>query len=701
MRKTCSGCFVTIATHEPVISITDQDNKVKYYHKKQGCFFYILKALHEHLQTYINQYKTGTLGIRIPDNFTDLDQVKETIQTLIDKINKSAWITDKIKLIAPLYLLAYSIGGFHPEIPDDQAEPVKQLIQSTIEAAEKNPLYKFHPINIFAEPPPPPPPALKPITLPAATITPPPRIDEPTPAARNPIGDSCPTDLTKALQAFNQMRTDALAIAEAPIRFEVDRSIETACTDCLSVIYFNPQPFEEGNNILGFGTGYHEAGHIRHSRRLHDILASPEIADDQIISTIINLIMDRHDDWHTAQAAPGFARTLRRRLGFLFPRRIIKDVWEDFFLACKKHTRPRTPAAKRSIRILRRMHAANQWDKPAIIKAARKIKEILSHHQPSYMLQQQQQNFINLYLQLKGREKGYTLNTSQKSKFSQHLRNILHQTRQVELKRLQKFMRNTAGGFCSVPPYPTNLDRIVITKLNHSSPYYQHYFDHVKAYIDPFLRALQRIDSPVETNLPFQEKGDLDLNNLTSLVTGFNDCFCQTTLETDIDLEVHLCIDQSGSMSGSKIRYAIMLATLFNAGIVRKRELIDGYIWGYRGACDTAEIFQYGQCRSHHPVAEAKADIANADHEMLQVVCQAMRCSRRRRKVVFMVGDDGPSDPTKVKNLSSKMAAKGIPVIHIMVGVHAAPRIYSFELLFDNFPELIKSFSQIFSAVLK
>lgn len=516
-----------------------------------------------------------------------------------------------------------------------------------------------------------------------------------------PKEDMSEKDLRITQSIISQMRTDMLAITQKPFSLIISRETEVAGTDCLSQIHFNPAPFEQGKIDLGYGTGYHEAGHIKYSSKLYDAKLK---AGDEITGHIVNLIMDRHDDYLNAKDAPGFSDTLRLRLKEYFPGHRGRNPWEDFAFACKKWTRPRFPASVQAMKIVKKLHREESWNTQAVVEAAQKIRDILSKDLPPIKQYQQEEGFMLYMRGIDQIERGPRLTPKQIQQIKQLQKNILQVERKDELGALQKFLaqakKNQGNQPCSIPPHQLNLTKTEIIKPSKDAGKYQEVLSNINNHVNALRNALERIDSPVESTVRFQEEGELDHLNLSRLVLGFKDCFETTVMERDLDVEIHLALDQSGSMMGKKINYARQLGVLFNEAILSKKTFIDGHIWGYYSN-DQAIIYDYGSCTKNNPVVTAQADGGNADWEMLSIIAKNLAKSRRQQKVIIVVGDDGPSDSQKVNQLATKLAGHGIPTIHIMVGVFAAPKIYPVELLFQDFPELIQNFGKILLTILK
>ena len=86
---------------------------------------------------------------------------------------------------------------------------------------------------------------------------------------------------------------------------------------------------------------------------------------------------------------------------------------------------------------------------------------------------------------------------------------------------------------------------------------------------------------------------------------------------------------------------------------------------------------------------------------MLGYVGAHIMKSRRRQKIILVVCDTGPDDIKEVNRVAMELEARGIIVIHLLVGVHATPRIYPHEVLFATMEELVKEFGTLLRRIFR
>lgn len=94
-------------------------------------------------------------------------------------------------------------------------------------------------------------------------------------------------------------------------------------------------------------------------------------------------------------------------------------------------------------------------------------------------------------------------------------------------------------------------------------------------------------------------------------------------------------------------------------------------------------------------------EAGNSDTHMLTVAAQKLRESKRKRKVLIMLCDDGPDDLKLAARIARELKEQGIIVIHMFVGVHGTPNIYPTELLFSTMEDCLNSFGDILETVVK
>jgi len=212
---------------------------------------------------------------------------------------------------------------------------------------------------------------------------------------------------------------DVAMLIGRPFRFIWDPTIETASTDCLAEVRVAPRPFIEGEREVGYGTVYHETGHIRASPYGARLLTKAHQEGGQVLQHLANIVLDRKDDYETAEHAPGFADVLRRRLLSICTMarrkryadvltgmspdaqaRFLRhappgDAYEDFFLVAKWHKRPRFRATRRAMKLLlqKRLRQAGFQE---LLWITKRVREILGDL-PEQDTPQAEEGLIALY----------------------------------------------------------------------------------------------------------------------------------------------------------------------------------------------------------------------------------------------------------------------------------------------------------------
>lgn len=210
-----------------------------------------------------------------------------------------------------------------------------------------------------------------------------------------------------------------VAITGRPVRLIWDRTNPTAATDCVAQIWMNPGFFlsdDERMQRTGWGTGYHECGHIRNSPYGTRLMAQAYADGGATRRHLMNIIVDRKDDALTSMQNPGFAPCLRDRMlyiGTMSLREQYRDLvcdlfeteeelakflrnwrpktpFEDFFFAAKWGKRPRHKATHKAMKYvsMRKLLSARPDE---LLQICEKVHMILgeperseqdAHHEP-------------------------------------------------------------------------------------------------------------------------------------------------------------------------------------------------------------------------------------------------------------------------------------------------------------------------------
>jgi hypothetical protein len=518
-----------------------------------------------------------------------------------------------------------------------------------------------------------------------------------------------------------RLMNDVSMLVARPFRFVWDPASETASTDCIAEIRVAPRPFIEGEREVGYGTVYHETGHIRFSPYGTKLLARANDEGGPVLQSLINIILDRKDDSFTAEHAPGFADTLRRRL--LVIRTLVhrmqyksslsrmslaeqsrflrnakpKNAYEDFFLSAKCGKAPRLPATKRAMKHVR-MDNIRGASLEKLLWIAKRVREILGDD--AYDNQSQaraESGFVSLWTEADKAERGdkvkpellQAINAAVKVYISAlRARNVDSLIRQIAALGMQYPGPLSVGvtqkvKVEKVPPQQRHL------------PQYEAIKSRVKGLIDPLVKALRNISTPSEFELYGRDEGDLDLSETARIATRLSGFYQETVVERDIDAEIHLAIDSSGSMAGDKIERAKEIAVVFTEAILAINQVCLGRIWSF----NSESIDDYGPASRTSGFVLAEGSAGNSDTFMLPVVGKELLKSPKRRKILIVLCDDGPDSIELVKKFSQQLMARGVILIHLLVGVHGTPDIYPVELVYSSIEECLDEFGDLLKTI--
>lgn len=518
---------------------------------------------------------------------------------------------------------------------------------------------------------------------------------------------------------------DVAMLVARPFRFIWDPSEDTASTDCLAEIRMSPRPFIEGEREVGYGMVYHETGHIRFSPYGVQLLKRASQEGGEVLQYLMNIILDRKDDYQTADFAPGFAEVLRCRLlaictlarrrkyQSLLARLSLdaqsrflrhakpKDPFEDFFFAAKWHKRPRFRATRRAMKYVsqKRLRQAKPEE---LFWVAKRVREILGS-EPSFEEQKQQveRGFVQLYLSVGGTEcgtKGKKLDPSLVRALNALIARHLKGLRRGGISRLIQQLKST--GIIYPGPLSVGIeDEVLVRRVASGAQYaneYQRILSEVKSLVTPLVHRLRKIDNPSEIELTGRDEGELDLMESARIATGLSGYYRETVVERDIDAEIHLAIDSSGSMGGAKIGVARQIAVVFSEAIQTLKPLCVGRVWSFnsRAICD------YGEPDSQPGFVIIDGGGGNSDTHLLRVAGTILAKSTKRRKILVVLCDDGPDDMEKARKLSQQLMARGIIVVHLLVGVHGTPEIYPVELLYTSIAECLGEFGTLLETII-
>lgn len=513
---------------------------------------------------------------------------------------------------------------------------------------------------------------------------------------------------------FPRILNLAVMLTRRPVQLIWDPTIETAATDCVAQVRISPEFFlKEETRDIGLGTVCHESAHILFSPYGAKILARARDNCGETQQWILNVILDRKDDLLVVEDAPGMASHVRGRLPYIatmhqrdkwlpllptlshdeltrwLSRLPPTDVHEDFFRAAKWHKRPRFREARRAMKYLTRSRLLRA-SPDELLWIAQQIFMILGERTSS------DQTSGSLMVC------GHSGHGRLDKRISALIRKIAKQhvgaMRKAELGQLLQRL-STMGKVHPGPMSVGSVDHISVTEvptdaLNESE--YQRLLAPVAHVVDPLIQAFRALDNPSEFVLHGQDEGEeLDRTEIARIACGIPGYYSETIVERDIDAEIHLAVDTSGSMGGQKVEQAKQVACVFTEAMLASEPHCAGFLWGY----NSMGILSYGVASRESGFVSAQGSGGNADTHLLGIVGERLARSGKRRRILIMLTDDGPDSIERASELSRLLLARGILVIHMLIGVHGAPNIFPIELLFTDMQECIDEFADILKLI--
>jgi len=168
-------------------------------------------------------------------------------------------------------------------------------------------------------------------------------------------------------------------------------------------------------------------------------------------------------------------------------------------------------------------------------------------------------------------------------------------------------------------------------------------------------------------------------------------------MERDIEAEIHLAIDSSLSMDGDKIYNAKRIVALFTEAILTLEPKLVGRVWSF----DSCEICDFGAVSRESGFVNIEVRGGNSDTHLLSYVGEVLTRSQKRQKILILLCDDGPDDIRKASEVARQFTARGVMVIHIMIGVHGVPDMYPIELLYTSMEECLIGFGDLLTTLIK
>jgi len=529
-----------------------------------------------------------------------------------------------------------------------------------------------------------------------------------------------------------------------PVKLVWDSGIVTASTDCKAVVFMAPWFFLEGQKRVGYGTSTHESGHIRWSPYGTDLLGRANKVGGKTRQEIMNILLDRKDDILTAKEAPGYANDLRERLSYICTmtrRPFIKakcpnltekqitdllgnwkpdSVWEDFFFAAKWHKHPRLVSTHRLMKYLtskRLLNASNAellWIAECIHKSLNEAEhESNSESGQSNQCRQGNQSdqddqsdqgdqagqgeklFQQLCLMATNIERAST-----DQKVGRILQSIaVNYVAGGRTQGLQKLTKQLQSMQVNMGPISVGeVDAIKQCRVDPDPSFAadnQRILAEIETYVTPLVQTLRRLDSPSTFMLYGQEEGELDFDAIAEIASGSSSVYEEEVIERNVDIEIHLAIDTSGSMYGHKLHQAKQIAKLFCEAIGAMGDGVSGRVWCF----DSTSVCDYGPPDPCNGFVAHKSGYGNSDTHMLKIVGPVMARSEHLRKVLLVLCDDGPDNVHEVGKLSQMLLSRGILTVHLLVGVHGTPDIYPIELIYTSMEECLEQSGELLALI--
>jgi hypothetical protein len=527
---------------------------------------------------------------------------------------------------------------------------------------------------------------------------------------------------------FPYLCNDIGMLVGRPFTLIWDPTVGTASTDCKAEVRLSPHFFLEGHRDVGYGTAYHECGHIQYSPYGVTLLQRAEKDGGPTRRYIMNIILDRKDDMRTVEEAPGFAETLRARLLYICTmtrreeaRAVLqrlrgkcdeqaltillrhfkpRDSYEDFFFAAKWHRRPRFKEVHRIMRKYlnrRRLLAASP---ECLLWMAERIHERLGEAPENKDGEAARHFAARMQLALaieRGGDKKLSAGLAHalNKMVQQHLALLRSSGLQGLLRQLKTI------GITHPGPISTGVKQTVPVKTVPPDGRYaaacQSLLTDVESYVSSLVRRLRRLDNPSEFVIYGQDEGELDLSEAGRIATGLPGYHLEVVTERDLDADLHLALDCSGSMQGDKVQVAKKIGMVFSQAVQALQPACQGRVWAF----SSEAIYDFGPCCNTSGFVMVEGEASNSDTHMLRIVGSQLARSHKRRRVLLVLCDDGPDNMEEAKKLSHQLLARGIIVIHLLVGVHGTPSIYPFELLYASIEECLEEFGDLIEVIIR
>ncbi|MBI4433879.1 VWA domain-containing protein [Candidatus Uhrbacteria bacterium] len=494
------------------------------------------------------------------------------------------------------------------------------------------------------------------------------------------------------------------AVVGRPVQLVLSGDVETSATDCRAVVEFNPTPLEQGCVELAYGRILHEAGHLRYSFGT-SLLGRAHQLGGKDLGWIANVGLDRKDDQCLAAEFPGYARLLWARLADTAGAYHRADgVWrrpddpvDDFFLACKIRRPPRTLEGRRCHRIMRRAIArirSGERDE-CLLEASLAVQELL---RPAFAARAGE---VRAGLGAKtvrcsgceGESPHFSASTHRA--FQKMLQQFLRQDREREHQKLAEHLKRLQRGSGGIPYRGESL---AVERVGMVAPEtYAAARAEIASYLPGLRRELQQLgrqeERQVLRGLAF---GHLDDHRIARIAIGAPGVYRTRVEEFVTDCDIHVLLDESGSMEGDPAMIRRRIGTLFNECAYTTPGMT-GHLWGF-----SDRVVDYGPCRPRSGVAGATGTHGGTNEAgALAAVGTALLRSPAAHRMLLVVGDGGSNDAVAVRRMVDALTRSGICCMRGLIGVFAAPAVYPLEFLFAGLEEFLGEFGVLLGRIVR
>jgi len=547
------------------------------------------------------------------------------------------------------------------------------------------------------------------------------------------VPTSVPFTMEEILPYVQSLLTRMCAMTGMGIRLDVTDQVQTASTDCRSVVHFNPEPFLQGWIEAGMGRGYHEVGHVLYDRlgtRLDPVRTSQDEAIGILLlerakaeggerrANLLNLVMDRRSDDLQMQEYPGNVSALHHRLGHLMPGEKIdaptgvvatrlsgvslacKDsVFVDFAYAIKKRTRPRHAIVKRCVqRIMRAIRRVNADRRPYahLLTVTMEIEQMLLGHESSEQSRDQGRSsfmqFKTCMQQMKKAERGNTPSFAQMVAFRSLMAGMLKARRTRLMAGMSQMMqavtsRKSAGHKAS----SADLQSIVVVPKNPEA--YARLSPSVLQEGRRLREALRAFTIPVTRTIHGLTEGEFDLDALPAFVSGQSDVMKIELRQEEVDLAIAVLLDVSGSMSSHG---AHEIAGALNEALHDGSKQIDSHLYAFNDV-----VYDCGPATLYNGIVGVKCENGTNETRGVKVAGAWLAAQKRRHRILLTICDGSPAHPDAVRRETEALLRQGIFPLRILVGVDVAPKTYPVELFFDSWNEFRQELNPVFLSVMR